>query len=405
MSIESIEFLTTLRDKSPAEADLRYAAMLSLAAASAQSDSSTASVLSSYIFTPHMYNIGGYSGARWYANAVPAKVAPALRAAFFRAAGEILMRPIPQVEPNQTSDGIINRYNVINSLIPLFAQFAPAQVTVGLRAQLEALLSMVSERRRQFLKEQQVREGTRAQEPKQDPQQALLDRVDMVKTSAERDTLFFQLALNRAEAGDLSARDNLDRIEESELRHRARAYVDSALAYKAIEKKDAERALEVARTGELSRLLRVWIMSHAARMLPRAARERALQILDDAATEARRMEGSDPDRPRAFLAIANALLASDRARGWDSMNDVVKAANSAPDFTGEDGQLAFSISSAGSRSSHQHGAGDLNIAEIFKFLGHDNYERAVELAQVLERQAPRANAVMAIALAVLADKR
>jgi hypothetical protein len=150
-------------------------------------------------------------------------------------------------------------------------------------------------------------------------------------------------------------------------------------------------------------LEKVWTMARAARILALAKpdRERALQILDDAAAEARRMDGSDPDRPRAFLAVTSALLAIDRTRGWDSMTDAVKAANSAPDFTGEDGQLTFRISAKGSRSMHQHGMAEFNVAGVFQSLATEDYESAVALARVFQREAPRANAVMAIALAIL----
>jgi hypothetical protein len=210
--------------------------------------------------------------------------------------------------------------------------------------------------------------------------------------------LYLQLAINRAEAADLSAREYVDKIEEMELRRSARGYIDALLSYTTIGKRDPEQALEIARTGELTHLQRVWTMSRAANLLMRTDKARALQVLDDATSEARRIGGSDPDSPRAFLAIANNLFRLDRARGWDLMNDVVKAANSAPEFTGEGGKIAFQINAGGARGSHAHASGEFDIAEIFQSLARENYERALELAQALEREGPRANAVMAIAL-------
>ena len=217
-----------------------------------------------------------------------------------------------------------------------------------------------------------------------------------------------QLALHRANAGDIKAREYADKITDSELRQSVRSYIDASLAFKAIEKKDVERALEIVRTGELTRLLKVWTMARAARLLAVAKppdRERALQVLDDAAAEARRMDGSDAARPCAFLAVSSALLAIDRTRGWDSMTDAVKAANSAPEFTGEDGELTFRISAKGTRSMHQHGMPEFNVAEVFQSLANEDFDRAVALARVFEHEAPRAHAVMAIAFAVLNEKR
>jgi hypothetical protein len=55
INMQSIDFLSTLREKDSAAADQRYAAMLANAPASPQSDANTVSLLSSYILTPHMY--------------------------------------------------------------------------------------------------------------------------------------------------------------------------------------------------------------------------------------------------------------------------------------------------------------------------------------------------------------
>lgn len=401
ISMQAIEFLSSLREKDAPLADQRYASMLNLAAANPQSDVGTVALLSSYIFSPHKYftmtGSGRYATSHVSGGDGPADVAPALRLAFLRVAGEILMRPI---QPGR--DMILYTYQAIQGYLPLFEQFATPEMTAGLRTQLEAVTAMVPQSQRRS-QEEPVREVTSPPKPAPDREQSLLDRVDRATTSAEQDQLYRELALSKAEAGDLPARDYADKIADSELRQAVRGYIDASLAWKAIEKKDAERALEIVRTGVLSRLVKVWTMARAARLLAlvKPDRERALQILDDASAEARRMDGSDPDRPRAFLAVTNALLAIDRARGWDSMNDVVKAANSAPDFTGADGQLTF----RNGGSMHQHGMGEFNVAVVFQSLATEDYERAVALARVFQREAPRANAVMAIARAVLEDKK
>lgn len=402
VTMQTIDFLSTLREKNATAADERYAAMLSIAAASPRSDANTASLLSSYIFTPHLYVTFSGSGSatsRRSSHTTPANVAPALRAAFFRSALEILMRPLPQPGPDQAAS-VMPRYLVIKRLAPLFEQFAPSDLNAALRAQLEAFFSMLSENQRKS-QDETVREGILPQKPVTNREQSLLDQADRAKTSAERDQLFFQLALLKAEAGDLVARDYTQKIDDSELRKEVRAYIDATLAMRAVDKKDAERALEIARTGELTHLQRTWTLARAAGLLTKSDRDRALQILDDAMTEARRMDGSDPDRPRAFLAVANALFAIDRARGWDAVSDAVSAANSAPDFTGEDGQLTFRIITKGSRSVNQHSVPEFNLAGVFESLANDDYERAVDLARVFERDAPRAHAVIAIATAVL----
>src|SRR5882724_11607699 len=151
ISMSTVDFLSSLREKDPAVADERYLAMLSIAAASPQPDPNWASLLSSYIFTPHLYVIfigSGGSASSNLGSSGPAAVAPALQAAFFRAAGQILMQPIPPGGPEQTAN-VINKYYVIKRLLPLFEQFASPETAAGLRTQLEAFSSMVSETQRQ----------------------------------------------------------------------------------------------------------------------------------------------------------------------------------------------------------------------------------------------------------------
>ena len=64
MSAGSIDFLSDLREKNPTAADSGYAALLASSANNPNSDANTVSLLSSYIFTPHLYVTFSTSGAR-----------------------------------------------------------------------------------------------------------------------------------------------------------------------------------------------------------------------------------------------------------------------------------------------------------------------------------------------------
>ena len=75
VSRESIDFLSDVREKAPKPADSRYAALLSIAASNQQSDENTVSLLSSYIFTPHLFitfSVGGTSSSQSGSAIVPA---------------------------------------------------------------------------------------------------------------------------------------------------------------------------------------------------------------------------------------------------------------------------------------------------------------------------------------------
>ena len=128
-------------------------------------------------------------------------------------------------------------------------------------------------------------------------------------------------------------------------------------------------------------------------------------MLDDAVTEARRIETGDPDRPRAFFAIANVVWRINPAAVWETMGDAITAANSAESFTGEDGQIEFRLLTKGANSGHQHGFGDFDVAGIFTQLAHEDFDKAVTLARNFQSGAPRANAVIAIAKSVLDEKK
>jgi hypothetical protein len=81
----------------------------------------------------------------------------------------------------------------------------------------------------------------------------------------------------------------------------------------------------------------VRVYSQAAKQMPPTAKEKALETIEAAAAEARRIGGSEPDRLRALIAVANAYLALDRPRAWETMLEVAKGSRSAEGFSGEDG--------------------------------------------------------------------
>ena len=407
VSTSALNFLSFLREKNPAAADQRYAIMLGIAEGNLQTDANTASLLSSYLFTPHLFVVfegGGASTSQMGPPSGPVEVAPELRAAFFRAATQILLRPVAASGEDKSTLGADDKYLVIKRLMPLFEQYAPQQTTAAVRAQLEALAALVRDDVRQR-DDEWVRKGIGPDKDTAGEEQSLLDRIERAKTSAERDELYVQLAFFTAGKEDMRARDFADKIEDSELRHNVRAYIDGALVLQAIDKKNADRALELARTGELTRIQKVWALTQAAKLLAKSEPEKTLNLLEEATSEARRFEGSDPDRPRALLAVANALFTIDRARGWDAVLEAMKGANAAEGFTGEDGRIQIRMVAKSRSSIRTSSAQDFDLAGIFGLLARDNYERAVELARGFQGEGPRATAVIAIARSVLTEKQ
>ncbi|HKO99284.1 MAG TPA: hypothetical protein VJU86_19955 [Pyrinomonadaceae bacterium] len=407
VTMEGLSFLSFLRDKNPAAADQRYARMLSIAEADIQADANTVSLLSSYLFTPHLFVTfgpeGGQSSSQMNRRVPPPEVAPALRNAFFRTAAQILLRPSPTKEQDRSTSGMQGRYMVIKRLLPLFEQYAAKGIADQLRNEV-ASLSQGTNRTESEDAQDAIGRGLGPERSDEDMEKSLLDRIERAKTADERDGLYLQLATMVANKGDMRARDFTDKIEEIEMRKQAKPFIDMTLALSAVEKKDHEKALLLAEKGDLSQIQRVWLLTQTVKMMPAAEKEKALDVADQAGIAARRIGGSEADRPRALVAVANAYLATDRARAWETMLEVVKASNSAEGFNGEDGRLMIRLQTKFQATMRTSSVEDFNLAGIFRALALDNASQSVEMARSFEGEAPRATALIAVARALLSEK-
>ncbi len=287
--------------------------------------------------------------------------------------------------------------------MPLFEQYAPREITEAMRGQFEALNSLVSDSVRHGENEW-VQKGISPEKPLADQEQSLLDQIDHAKTSDQRDELYFKLALLALSKYDMKARDYASKIDESWFRKRAQAWVDWCLAISNIERKKTGLALELARNGDLNHIQRVWILTQSAKLLAKTDRDKALSLLDDATAETRRIEGVDLDRPRALLAIANALRLIEPLRAWDAIFDAVKAANSTEGFTGEDAVLSVTLNTRSQILTKLETNPDFEIRGIFSEAASNDYDRAIQLARGFQGEAARANATIAIARSVLGEK-
>jgi len=411
VTMDGLSFLSFLRDKNPVAADQRYGRMLANAEADLQSDANTVSLLSSYLFTPQLFvtfqRDGGQNSSQMNQRTPPPEVAPELRLAYLQIAAGILLRPLPPPEQDRSSSGIQGKFLVIRRLLPLFEQHAPKATVDQLRGELASLGQGSGRNARGDDDDDNdgLRRGITPDQNAADREKTLLDRIDRARTSAERNAIYLQLATINANKGDLRARDFVDKIDDMEMRNKVRPYIDVTLALTIVEKKDTEKTLSIARTGELSHIQRVWVLTQAVKLMPPTEREQALEIISEAAAEARRIEPSDPDRPRALIAVANALMTTDAPRGWEALPEIAKAANSAEGFTGEDGRLVIRLQTPSMNSLRTSTVNDFNLAGLFRTLTLENYTEAVQLARNFEREAPRASAVISIARTILNEKQ
>jgi len=407
VTISTLDFLTDLRERDAAAADLRYSAMLANVSADAAADANTVSLLSSYIFTPRTYVIfnsaGGADSVSTRTPHPPADVAPQLRLAFFRAARAVLLRPQPPPGQDRGTAGFAGKYMVLRRLMPLVERHAPPETAAALRGHFEALHALAGEGLRQD--DEWVRKGVVPERSAAEQEGSLLEEVERARTSGERDQLYFRLALLALDRDDPAAREYAGRIEDESLRKGARAWVDWGLAVRAVGRKRAEAAAALAEDGELTAVQRVWVWTRAAKLLAEADRERALSLAERAAGEVGRVGRADPDRPRALLAVAGALWAVEPARAWAVVSDAVEAANLAEGFTGEGGGLTLSVNAEARILKKFEAAPEFDVGGIFGELAGSDFGRAAQMARGFKGEAARTNAVIAASRAVLKERR
>ena len=406
VTMQGLNFLSFLREKDPVAADQRYGRMLALAGTDPQADANTVSLLSAYVFTPHLFvtfDRGGGANTSQMGRETPPASTAELRAAFFRVATQILMRPLAPPDQDRTSTGIEGKYLMITRLLPLFEKYATPQAVELMRGQLAGLSGSVREETRKR-DDDMLRRGIRDEEPAADNEQSLLDRIDRAKTSEERDQLYVELILRVLGRGDLRARDFTDKIEDSDLRKQVKPFVDLSLMIYLIDKKKSDDALKLSANAELTHFQRVWALTQVARQLAETDRDRALGLLGDALEEARRIGTSDADRARSLIGVANALFSLDRTRAWELVGEAASAANSSGGFSGEDSRLTLQLRTRGINSMRTNSTENFDLPAIFRSLTKDDYHRAVGLARTFEADSPRATALISIAQEVLADK-
>ncbi|HKR01041.1 MAG TPA: hypothetical protein VJT09_10230 [Pyrinomonadaceae bacterium] len=407
VTTRAMNFLSALREKDQAAADKRFAAMLQRAAADPSSDATTVSVLSSYAFTPFMTLVVRGNGSNHTSQERDKIVAPnmtaELRSAFFRAAAQILLRPIPTADQDRTLAGRSGLFFTIARLLPLFDQYAP-DFSPELRTQMGAVAPDAPERFRTGTDKMLTR-GLVPEESERDEGQEALENADRAANPADRDLSYVRAAMVAARKGDMAARDLTDKIQDSDLRKRARAFVDFHLVNEMIERKNSQEALKFARTGELTNVHRVWALTEIARLMKQTNVQNALEVLTEAATEARRIGGTDPDRARALFGVATRMYELDRTRGLELVAEAVRAANSSTGFTGEDAQIVHRFQTPRGTSTTNFDADSFDLNGIFGQLARDDPFHAVELAKSFTAEAPRATATLAIVRALLEQKR
>jgi len=407
VSVDSIFFLSALREKNASMADKGFDNLLARVAREPMSDANTVSGLSSYVFTPFFYITFEGNGANQNQSRRTTQspdVPPNLRSAFMKVAFDILMRPMPAPDQDRTTSGHRGKYLVIKRLLPLFEQYAP-DLEPGLRTQMTALASYVAPDAQEG-GNRDLTAGLRPDdEVESDPWQRMQQRLDRAAKSDDRDSIYADFAVALTEKGDPRARDLVDKIENTEMRKSVKAYIDFEWAQLFIQKKDATEAARLAKNGDLTSIQRVWTYTRAAKLALTSERSYAIDLLEAALAEARLIGNSDPDRARALTAVATTMADVDLVRAWETLSEVIKAANAADAFTGEDSRIFSRIQTKEMTVINQSTAEDFDLLGLFRHLARADLLRAVQLTKSFTGYVPRAVATLAIAQSVLEKRK
>jgi len=326
-----------------------------------------------------------------------------LRVNFFKIAYQILMQPLPAPDQDRSTSGHTGKYLLIKRLLPLFEQHA-ADLAPGLRTQMTALASYVPPTFQQG-ENRAVSIGIQPDDTESDPYQRMQERLDRATRADDRDAIYADYAVALIESGDPRGKDLVDKIENSELRKSVKAYTDFALTDAAVQKKDVAEITRLVKNGELTSIQKVWALTSAAKIVAASERSRAAELLEQAAAEARRIGGSDPERAKALTAVAVGFGEIDQVRAWEILGEVVKAANSAEGFTGEDSRVTSRLQTKFMVVMNDANAPDCDLLAIFRHLARADLLRAVQIAKTFTGEAPRAVATLAIARSVLEKRK
>lgn len=400
---DSINFLSALRGKNPTASDQAFLALLGRVQTDPTSDANTVSGLSSYAFTPFLYitfsKDGGANVSQEQRDQPAPQLTAAISKAFFRVAADILLRPLAPPDQDQTTSGRVGKYMVIKRLLPLFEQYSPERAPL-LKTQMAALSGDVPVGDRTG-ENRSVTRGIVPEDTSRNPLDRMQERLDRARTSDERDAIYADYAVVLTGKGDPKARELVDKIENAELRKSVRGYTDFQAVRQAVNDGDVAEAARLAKSGELTSTQRIWAYTRVSRILMKTDQTRAVELLEEAAAEARRISGSSPDRAKGLFAVATILMLADRGRAWEVVSEALKAANGSEGFTGEDSTVFAILRSPQMVLVTNASAEEFDLFGVFRSLAKDDLNRAVELAKSFSGESPRAVATLAIARAIL----
>jgi hypothetical protein len=420
---DAVEFILRLRALMDGRSDPYglYSRLLQRTAARSNMDANDLLLLSSYVVSPRLLMVVDEKGGLQYrpvaaalplANQNPLEIQSSKY--FYDLVVAYLLRPGPArgraTSPTQER---VARFVVLGRLIPLFEQGGAeyAQYVPVMRSQLASLSSEMEAGRRDALSAQFELTSLTGKNAR-DPLAPQLEQLARAGDKYERDRISLGIARR-------AARERLwDRagraayvIEDADLRRAALAFIvvsqiaDISRAYKDDREDDFESVARFVRRADAPPFASAWGLAQAAVIAARkGSMEEINALLSEAQSYAERADRDSRQRVAAYAVITDAAARVSTARAWDFFSELVRAANSTPDYMGDETTLATS----GNATANSELSEELSIASdsfrldrVFATMARIDFDKTLGQAQALTGEIPRAYARIAAARAAL----
>lgn len=426
VSGDAMEFILRLRAYVGENADPYglYRRLVQRASTNPNTDANDLLLLSSYVVSPQLLMAVDEKGGLQfrsvaYASSPRNQTEPVASKFFYDLAVAVLLRPqapsrARNVNPAQDR---IARYVTVGRLVPFFERAGAeyAQYVPVMRSQLNQLSNELEAGRRDALTAQFELTSMMGRNAR-DPLAPQLEQLARANSSYERDRI--SLGLTRR-----AARERLwDRaqraaygIENADMRRAALSFIvvsqiaDISRAYRDDKEDDSESVARFVRRAEAPHFASAWGLAQAAVIAARKkeSRDEVSALLTEAQSYAERADKESRQRVAAYAVITDAASLVSAERAWDFLAELVRAANSTPDYMGDETTLPTSANSASGPDISEEltiESDSFRLDTIFAKMARIDFDKTVAQSQALTGEIPRAYARIATARAALEKK-
>lgn len=422
-----LTFILDLRERDPHAAETLYNLLLKRTGDDPNADVNSVLLLSAPLISPDLLVVMDGRGSVEYRPVIyssPRRLdsrpyTAETRAAFYRLAATVLLRPIASREETGTRVSTLALYFATARLLPFFERDA-AQYASELRARLTRLGGELEETRRSMLSQQSELRSLSPVRPG-DPLGPETEQLARAHDAATRDDVLSKLASAAARHRLWDrARRAAAGIEDADKRRKIQIFIavsqiaDLTRAFTDDHETDLEGFVKFIAGADVPLFAKAWGLAQAAEAAARLKNgPRMIELLEEAehAAELTDQGRGTQRRIAAYLAVTTAAAhVSTTARAWELLALTVKAVNAMDDYTGDEESLDLMAGEddAADESAEDRfsiDAGAFRLDGIFATMARLDFDRTLTNARALNGEVPRALASIAVARAELEQRK